>query len=155
MTDSHIPSPMGPGETDEFDLATLDETFAAAPDEDAPVPDGDYEVVVERVELKRSKASGSRMLEWEFRIIGPSCSGRKVWKYSLLETADQMAFLKRDLRKAGLALEKLSNLPSRLPELLDLRIEIRKQTRDEYENLYIRRRLEQGGEATSSVSRPF
>ena len=77
---------------DEFDLGTLDHAYQDAPDQDAPVPDGRYSVNVDRVELKRSQNSGAKMLEWELRILGPSQAGRKLWKYTLLETPEHMTY---------------------------------------------------------------
>jgi hypothetical protein len=151
----HVPARDEQDAVDEFDLAGLDEAFASAPDQDEPIPDGIYEVIIDRVELKRSKASGSRMLEWEMRIAGPDHAGRKLWKYSLLETADHMTYVKREFRKVGFELPKLSDLPSRLGELLDLRLEVVKKTRGEFESVYFRKRLEGNGEGEGDGTRVF
>jgi hypothetical protein len=141
---------------DEFDLGTLDEAYREAPDRDAPVPDGRYTVNVDRVELKRSQSSGSKMLEWELRILGPSQVGRKLWKYTLLETLENMTWAKRDFQAAGLTLAKLSELPSRLTDLLDQTLEVVVKTKDEFQKIYFRRNGESGGNGGASAgSRPF
>jgi hypothetical protein len=141
---------------DEFDLGTLDQAYESAPDHDAPVPDGRYTVTVDRVELKRSQGSGAKMLEWELRILGPSQVGRRLWKYTLLETVDHVVWAKRDFTAAGLKLAKLSELPSRLTELLDRTVEVVIKTRDEFTNIYFRAAGEASAAgATSGASRPF
>ena len=141
---------------DEFDLGTLDAAYQDAPDRDAAVPDGCYTVNVDRVELKRSQNSGAKMLEWELRILGPSQVGRKMWKYTLLETAEHMTWAKRDFNAAGLKLTKLSELPSRLSELLDQTLDVMVKTKDEFTNIYFRANGERGRNGGSGGgSRPF
>jgi hypothetical protein len=150
--------PTAAGTVDEFDLAGLDEAFAAATGEDEydALPDGNYQAVVDRVALKRSKTSGRKMLEWELRILGAEHAGRKLWKYTLLETPDNVAWAKKDFRRVGFDLEKLSHLPSRLDELLDITIEITKKTRGEYEDVYFRKRLSStGGQTNAQAPRVF
>ena len=141
---------------DEFDLAGLDEAYASAPNENEfeALPDGSYEAVVERVELKRSKTSGRKMMEWELRILGPKFVGRKVWKYTLLETPDNVVWAKKDFHRVGLDLPRLSDLPSRLNELLDVRVEIDKKTRGDFEDIYFRKRLT-GTDADGQAPRVF
>lgn len=59
------------------DLATFDAEFEGAPVEDSdfePLPDGKYQVTVERVELLRSRA-GNPMLKWCLRCHRPAVSG--------------------------------------------------------------------------------
>ena len=142
---------------DEFDLAGLDDAYVDAPDEDGfdAIPDGQYEAVIDRVELKRSKASGRKMLEWEMRITGPTHEGRKVWRYTLLETPENVAWAKKDFRRVGLQLDKLSDLPSRLDELLDVRVSIRKKTRGEFEDIYFQKRLGGEGDNGDRAGRVF
>ncbi len=54
----------------------------------------------------------------------------------------------------GVELEKLSELPNRLEELLDLTLEITKRTRGENENIYLNRRIEiDGGDSNSEPAR--
>ncbi|GJM43882.1 MAG: hypothetical protein DHS20C21_07240 [Gemmatimonadota bacterium] len=139
---------------DEFDLAQLDDEYAAASGEDQfeSIPDGTYPAIVEQVELKRSKTSNRKMLEWELRITSGECEGRKLWKYTLLETPENLVWAKKDFNRVGLQLAKLSDLPSRLGELLDVRVEITKKTKGDYDGVYFRGRLEG---SVSSGDRPF
>ena len=58
----------------ELDLAQFDDDFAEAPVEEREfedVPDGKYQVNVEKVELTRAQSSGNPMLKWTLKILGP------------------------------------------------------------------------------------
>jgi hypothetical protein len=125
------------------DLATFDEEFEGAPIEDSgfePLPDGKYQVSVERVELVRSRA-GNPMLKWTLRVLGPQCQGRLLWRNNVLASAENIKWLKTDLHTCGLTLGRLSELPARLPELLDVRLEVTKRTRGDNESVYLNKRL--------------
>ena len=60
-----------------------------------------------------------------------------------------------DLHTCGLDLDKLSELPSNLEKLINVKLEITKRTRGENENVYINRRivLEDGGDEYDSAAR--
>lgn len=122
--------------------------------EDAPVetgsdniPDGVYQARVERVEVKKSKTSGNLMLEWELVITHGEYEGRHVWKYNLLTDADKLRWTKKDLVTAGLKLNKLSELPMHLDNLLDRVLEIRTKTQksrnggDDFQAVYFNKLL--------------
>jgi hypothetical protein len=106
-----------------------------------PTPDGTYTVSVEKVQLKRTKTD-KPMLAWQLRIAGPTRAGSCLFKNSLIASAKNVEFLKRDLVACGMELAKLSDLPGRLEELLDLSLEVRKITKGEYENVYIQKLLD-------------
>ena len=129
------------------DLATFDEEFEGAPVEDSgfePLPDGKYQVAVERVELLRSRA-GNPMLKWTLRVLGPQCQGRLLWRNNVIASAENLKWLKTDLHTCGITLGKLSELPARLPELLDVNLEVTKRTRGENESVYLNKRIEAAG----------
>jgi Protein of unknown function (DUF669) len=132
---------------DEFDLGALDSAYHDAPDDDAPIPDGSYKARVERVELRRSKSSDKPMLEWTLVLLDSKYAGRKVWKYNVLEE-DHLSRAKSDLKRVGLVLEKLSDLPSRLNDLLDVTVEISVKTKGDFPNVNFRR--SQGNTASST-----
>ena len=64
-----------------------------------------------------------------------------IWRNSVF-TVNTLKFVKTDLMLCGLSLEKLSELPNHLNQLLDVKLEITKRTRGEHENVYFNRRLE-------------
>ena len=135
---------------DEFDLGPLDKAFQDAPDEDVPVPDGQYTVAVEKVQLKRSKSSGKKMLEWTLRIQGSKYSGRTLWKYSLLEE-EHLSRAKSDLKRCGLDLERLSDLPAHLKDLLDVSVEVTVKANGDFQGVYFRRTQASSPKAASDA----
>ena len=126
------------------DLAQFDEAYRNAEVEDRDreeVPDGNYQVNVERVEMVRARTSGRPMLKWTLRILGPTHAGRVLWRNNVLASDENIRWLKSDIATCGLEIERVSDLPERYPELLDRKLEIAKRTRGENTNIYINRRI--------------
>ena len=135
-----------PGEDDvpAVDLSQFDEDFAEAPIEDRefdPVPDGKYQVNVDKVEITTAKTSGNPMLKWTLRVLAPRFRGRLLWRNNVMATRENIRWLKNDLHVCGLDLQKLSDLPSRLEDLLDVTLEVTKRTKGDNENIYFNRRI--------------
>lgn len=132
---------------DAFDLAQYDDDFAKAPVEEKEFeepPDGKYQVLVDKVEMTRAKQSGTPMLKWQLRIIGPRCVGRYLFRNNMIASPENVKWLKNDLVTCGMDVGglKLSDLPDRLSELLDVQLEVQKKTNGEYANVYLNRRIE-------------
>ena len=148
--------PMHGGE--DIDLTQFDEDFAEAEVEERdfePIPDGKYQVNVERVELTRAQTSGNPMLKWTLRIIAPRFRGRLLWRNNVMATRENIKWLKTDLHTCGLDLEKLSDLPANLEKLIGVKLEVTKRTRGENENVYFNRRivLEDGGDEYDTAAK--
>jgi hypothetical protein len=128
-----------------IDLAAFDGTFQQEATEERgdfdSLPDGKYQVAIEKVELTHTQNSGNPMLKWTLRVLGPRFANRLIWRNSVI-TNNTLRYLKTDLHLCGLDLDKLSDLPGRLVDLLDVRLEITKKTKGDYENIYFSRRLE-------------
>jgi hypothetical protein len=132
-------------EHEDIDLSQFDDDYESAEVEDRefePVPDGKYQVKVDRVGIARAKSSGNPMLKWTLKILAPTHAGRLLWRNNVMASKENIKWLKNDLHVCGVELEKLSDLPNRLEELLDLTLEITKRTRGENENIYLNRRIE-------------
>jgi len=128
----------------DLDLAQFDDDFSEAPVEEREfeeIPDGKYQVNVEKVELTRAQSSGNPMLKWTLKILGPRFAGRLLWRNSVMASKENLKWLKTDLHTCGLDVEKLSELPSRLGDLLDVKLEVTKRTKGESENIYFNRRI--------------
>jgi hypothetical protein len=128
----------------DLDLAQFDDDFSEAPVEEREfeeIPDGKYQVNVEKVELTRAQSSGNPMLKWTLKILGPRFAGRLLWRNSVMASKENLKWLKTDLHTCGLEIEKLSELPSRLGDLLDVKLEVTKRTKGENENIYFNRRI--------------
>jgi hypothetical protein len=129
---------------DPLDLARFDRDFADAPLEERTfdtIPDGKYEVNVDRVELTTAKSSGQPMLRWSLRILGPRCENRLLWRNNMLATRENIRWLKNDLHACGLDLQRLSDLPANLERLLDVKLEVTKRSKGDSENIYFNRRV--------------
>lgn len=135
------------------DLTQFDDAFADAPVEDRefdPIPDGKYQVNVEKVELTTARSSGNHMLKWTLRILAPRFRGRLLWRNNVMASRQNIKWLKNDLHRCGLDLQKLSDLSANLDRLLDVKLEVTKKTRGDNENIYIDRRLVLDDDATSA-----
>ncbi len=133
----------------EADLAEFDEAYEQADVQDdafEPVPDGRYQVVVDRIELVRT-SNGDPMLKWCLRVLGPTHAGRLLWRYNVLSSDENRRWLKKDLLRCGVQLTRLSELPANLERLLDLRLDVNKKTKGDFESVYIDRRIRTAGEA--------
>jgi len=131
-------------ENDNVDLAQFDDEFESAAVEEKEfdeIPDGKYQVKVDRVELTRSESSGNPMLKWALKILGPTHKGRLLWRNSVIASKDNVKWLKNDLYICGLQIEKLSELSGKLESLLDIGLEVTKRTKNEFENIYFNRRI--------------
>ena len=132
-------------EHEDIDLSQFDDDYESAEVEDRefePVPDGKFQVRVQSVELTRAKSSGNPMLKWTLKILAPTHAGRLLWRNNVMASKENIKWLKNDLHVCGLEIEKLSELPERLDDLLDLTLEVTKRTRGENENIYLNRRIE-------------
>jgi Protein of unknown function (DUF669) len=132
-----------------IDLAQFDDDFqSTAPAERGDfetVPDGKYQVAVEKVELTEA-STGNAMLKWALRILAPRFVNRLLWRNSVF-TTNTLKYIKTDLHMCGLDLEKLSELPKHLDKLLDVKLEVNKKTKDDNENIYFNRRIETAASA--------
>jgi hypothetical protein len=132
-----------------IDLAQFDDDFRGETAEERgdfeTVPDGKYQVAVEKAELTQS-STGNPMVKWMLRIHGPRFINRCLWRNSVV-TQNTLKYVKTDLHLCGLDLEKLSDLPNHLDKLLDIRLEVTKKTKGENENIYFNRRIETAASA--------
>ena len=132
-----------PGEN-MMDLSRFDTDFADAAVEEKEfdaVPDGKYQVVVDKVEITTAKTTGNPMLKWTLKIIAPKFQGRLLWRNNVMLTRENIRWLKGDLHTCGLDLDKLSDLPANLERLLDVKLEVTKRTKGDNENIYFNRRI--------------
>ena len=140
---------------DTMDLAQFDDDFVSADVEEKDfqaVPDGKYQVKVDRVELTRSETSGNPMLKWALKILGPTHKGRLLWRNNVIASKDNVKWLKQDLYTCGLQMDKLSDLPGKLETLLDVGLEVTKRTKNEFENIYFNRRIVLSDEEAAAPS---
>ena len=122
------------------DLAEFDGLYQSA--EIAPgatpaeVPDGEYLAVIDQVDLTQARTSGNKMLVWKFRLLEGAHAGRYLWKRRAI-TEKTIPYLKEELIKCGLQLDRLSDLPKHIDTLSGKDVRIVKRTRDTDVNVYI------------------
>src|SRR5579884_318833 len=130
-----------------IDLSQFDDEFrneeTAERGDFESVPDGKYQVNVEKVELTEAQTSGNPMLKWTLRVIAPKFVNRLIWRNNVI-THNTLKYVKTDLHLCGLDLEKLSDLPKQLRKLLDVKLEDTKKTKGDNENIFFNRRIETG-----------
>jgi len=142
--DEDVTLPAGAGSG--IDLAAFDEDYASAEVEDFDrVPDGKYQVKVEKACLAKSREREIPMIKWQLGIISGPLAGRKIFKNSII-TKDSLRFVKGDLEKLGLKLDKLSGLESQLPSVIGRTVEASVVTKakdggPEFLNVYLNRPL--------------
>lgn len=78
---------------------------AAEPEGFQQLPEGDYIVRVDRCAFERSKEF-KRMLKWEFTVVAGNLNGKTSSRINMLETAQNIGFLKKDLRLAGIGIDE-------------------------------------------------
>ena len=128
-----------------IDLSQFDDEYrseeTAERGEFESVPDGKYQVNVEKVELTEAQTSGNPMLKWTLRVIAPKCVNRLIWRNNVI-THNTLKYVKTDLHLCGLDLERLSDLPKQLKKLLDVKLEVTKKTKGDNENIFFNRRVD-------------
>lgn len=111
------------------------------------VPDGMYQVFVNRVTLEKtggkSKNPGMPILKWDLQVFSGQHKDRHIFRNNIIATAENARWLKTDLHRCGMSVDgmRLSNLPERLGELLDVQLEVQVKSKDGYTNVYINRKI--------------
>lgn len=143
---------MSSNQMEEIDLSQFDADFESAPEPtafDGKVPEGKYIARVERAYFKNSKSSNQPMLAWELKITGEAnpgrslhqddagsaAIGRTVYRNNMLSTADNLGWVKKDLRTCGISITRLSEL--KLDNLIGLELEIQIKHNGQNQNVYL------------------
>jgi hypothetical protein len=133
------------------DLSRFNDEYRRTKTEDAPpashpsqtrfgVPDGQYRVNVDSVELTTAKSSGNPMLKWKLRVLAGPYEHRWLFKNRVITPAT-LEWVKKEMAVCGLELEPFSDLPHRLAELVNTELLVAKLTRGEYENIYLNKKV--------------
>jgi len=148
--DQNVPATSGNGAG--IDLSQFDDDFesAEAP-EYAELPDGKYQVTISKAQLAESN-QGDPMIKWDLIIISGTHEGRHVFKNAVI-SQKSMPYVKADLTRLGLEMKRISELPGRLPEVLDKNLEITVRTKGEFTNVYFNKVLSipAGGPAPDDI----
>ncbi|MHB9023447.1 MAG: DUF669 domain-containing protein [Armatimonadota bacterium] len=133
--------------TDLSDLDTL--LVGAKPAErkkSDPVPNGRYQVFVDKARVDQHEETGNRQLVWEMVVLAGPHRGRRLWYRNTLGTQKNVDWLLHDLQLVGAPLpERMNDLHAIVKHLLDVTLEVnvRNQVVDghTYTNVYLNRRV--------------
>jgi hypothetical protein len=126
-----------------IDLSDFDADFKAIEVEDnkhEEIPDGKYQVNIDKAELVTAKISGNPMLKWTLRILNYG-NNKVLWRNNVLATKENLKWLKQDLATCGLFLDKLSDLNDNLDNLIDIKLEVTKKTIGDFQNVYLNKQI--------------
>lgn len=132
-------------ETKEY-LATLDSEHNPAEVEDmgfGNFPNSKYQVRLDKIYITKSK-NGRVQCVIELEILNGSLAHRTIYKYSGMETEQNLDFLTRDLRVLGVPVNfKWGSVTEHFPSLLDNLYEVELKTKGDFQNVYILKKLNQ------------
>ena len=94
------------------------------------IPDGEYAVRIEEVCLTHTSSTGNPMLIWRLRILGPTHVGRSLTKMRVI-TTKSLTWVKSDLVRMGMLLDRFSDLPARKDEMLSRELVVMKRANTE------------------------
>ena len=89
-----------------------------------PVPDGKYQCIIDKAWLSMNKAGDKRMLRWQLKIVAGACNGRVLFRNNVIETPDNIKWLKGDLQVCGLTIHKLNELNDKVGSLVGVCVEV-------------------------------
>lgn len=117
-----------------FNKIEVEETYSK-------IPEGQYLAKVDKIEFKESQPTDGKpsqiYLRWQLNIIDGEFTNRKLFRNNMLKTEENLKWLKTDLVKCGIILEKFSDLTTRYVELLDLELDVYVKPKGDNVNVYI------------------
>lgn len=114
---------------------------AEAPSNNVDIPDGKYQMRVERAECKMSKKTNRPMFVLELKIINRDFNGRCVWKNFMLDSETSYPWIKKDLDTLCIPMDKISDLPEMMNAFLDIEVEVALVTKGDNQSIYLNQRL--------------
>lgn len=96
------------------DMVDIDQMWNGAeePEGFTPIPDGRYEAIIKVARPEYTK-NNQRCLYWELVIVSGQQEGKRIFRRNMLETPQNIGWLKADLRKCGIDVDSPNFTPSR------------------------------------------
>lgn len=117
-----------------FDKVEVEETYNK-------IPEGQYLAKVDKIEFKETQPTDTKSsqvyLRWQLNIIDGEFTNRKLFRNNMLKTEENLKWLKTDLVKCGIVLNKFSDLTTRYVELLHLELDVYVKPKGDNVNVYI------------------
>ncbi len=128
----------------DIDLSGFDESYAQTapppakqPDHYQHIPDGIFDADIVDAKLSVTVTTSRPIVLWSLRIRGPEAAGHMLYKNRVV-TEKTLPWLKEDLEKSGLRLDRLSDLNHRVAEMIGRPVTIEKRTKDGRSQVYFR-----------------
>jgi hypothetical protein len=106
-----------------------------------PIPDGKYQARIDKIYMDVVRSSGSDQLCWEFVILVGKFEKRRLFKKSILETRENLSYLKLDLETLKIHIDPISTIDENLDLFKDKFVEVYVKNREyndkNYYNVYI------------------
>lgn len=116
----------------------------------APLPPDDYVARIESAVVGESK-KGRLQIDWTLCIVGDDYDGKKVHRYTGLETEENLAFLQGDLETLNLQIpDDIDDLGESLEEANGLLVAITVAKNDEFLNIYFNDVVEENEDGDDS-----
>jgi len=101
-------------------------------------------VRLDKIFIGKSRNTERVQCTMAFEILAGELAYRTVWKFSGMETAQNLDFLTRDLRVLGAPVNfKWSEIENSFLGFLDTLLEIELKSKGEFQNIYIKKKLDQ------------
>lgn len=119
------------------------------------LPDGKYQVKIDEIRFENAKTSGRLQLAWVFKVLSPAtAANRKIFHYRGLDE-ESVKWMKQEVWKCGLEVEKITDLPHVLENLLDRVIEVtlktKKNDKGEFQNCFINKLLDEADGSSKAI----
>jgi len=101
--------------------------------------DSVYQVKLDKIYFYKTKDKFKLVIQ--FNIISGTCIGRTIWKWCNMETEQNLDFLTNDLRKLGIKEFTWSTVEKQFPNVLDHTYEVELKTKDNFQNVYIKKEI--------------
>ena len=106
------------------------------------VPDGTYQVSVEKAQLKETNKEKKPMLSWQLDILNGPQRGRKLFCNNVIASEKGIQWLKTNLAICGVELGQLTDLEARLEDLIGVTLEVKQTTRDKNSNVWFQKQID-------------
>jgi hypothetical protein len=122
-------------------VSGYEDAYKNAPADDfGNLPDGLYQASIEALVCGQTK-DGDPMVQAKMRVsVGPS-KGRMIFKNWLLTAPERVEWLAKDIRRMEVDIASLSELEEHAADFEGLTLDIKLQTKGEFQNAYIMRRV--------------
>ena len=103
------------------------------------VADGEYNVVITKMEIIENYTNNTTILNWKMTILDGLEKGVQIERRNTINGSQKsLKQLNNELNKLGIYLESLSDLKYKITEMENLKIKVKVVKNEKYQNVYIK-----------------